>query len=101
MTDKNSLLLGFTLGCVVPVLGFVAVEFLFQAFTDAGWMDAVSSETAGRRLRTTALIAICSNLIPFQIAKNRRWDETMRGIVFPTLIYVVAWIWKFYNELFV
>lgn len=100
MTDKNSLLLGFTLGCIVPVLGFVAVEFLFQTFTEAGWIDAVSSESAGRRLRTIALIAICCNLIPLQIAKNQKWDDTMRGIVFPTLIYVVAWIWKFHNELF-
>lgn len=100
MTDKNSLLIGFVLGCIVPVLGFVLVEFLFQTGTDAGWIDAVTQETAGRRLRTTALIAICCNLIPFQIAKKERWDETMRGIVFPTLIYVIGWIWKFHSELF-
>lgn len=100
MSDKNSFIVGFALGCIVPVAGYVFVDFIFSIFTDMGWIDAVSPASAGRRFRTIALIAICSNLIPFNIAKNKRWDDTMRGIVFPTLIYVAAWIWKFYSELF-
>ncbi len=100
MSDKNSFVVGFALGCIVPVAGYTLVDFLFTSFTQAGWIDAVSPSSEGRRFRTIALIAICSNLIPFNIAKNQRWDDTMRGIVFPTLIYVAAWIWKFYGELF-
>ncbi len=100
MIDKNSLVFGLVLGCIVPVLGFVVVEFIFNLMTQFGLMAEVSSSSSGRRFRTLTLIAICTNLIPFNIAKNRKWDDTMRGIVFPTLIYVGAWILKFYGELF-
>lgn len=100
MIDKNSLVFGLVLGCIVPVLGFVFVEFIFNLMTQFGLMAEVSSSSSGRRFRTLTLIAICTNLIPFNIAKNRKWDDTMRGIVFPTLIYVGAWILKFYAELF-
>ena len=100
MIDKNSLVFGLVLGCIVPVLGFVVVESIFNLMTQFGLMAEVSSSSSGRRFRTLTLIAICTNLIPFNIAKNRKWDDTMRGIVFPTLIYVGAWILKFYGELF-
>jgi hypothetical protein len=100
MIDKNSIIFGLLLGAIVPVGGFVLTEFIFNTLTDLGIMDKVSSSTAGRRFRTLALIAICYNLIPFNICKNYRWDETMRGIIFPTLIYVGAWVYKFYGELF-
>jgi len=100
MIEKNSVLSGLVLGCIVPVLGFIVVEFIFNIMTQYGLMAEVSSSSAGRRFRTLTLIAICTNLIPFNIAKNRKWDETMRGIVFPTLIYVGAWVYKFYGELF-
>jgi hypothetical protein len=100
MIDKNSLLTGLVLGCIVPVFGFIIVEFIFNLLTQSGLMAEVSASTAGRRFRTLALIAICTNLVPFNIAKNRKWDNTMRGIVFPTLVYVGAWILKFYGELF-
>ena len=100
MIDKNSLIFGLVLGCIVPVVGFVVVEFIFNQSTLFGLMSEVSSSSSGRRFRTLTLIAICTYLIPFNIAKNRKWDDTMRGIVFPTLIYVGAWIFKFYGELF-
>ena len=101
MIERNSVLTGFVLGCIVPVLGFLAVEFIFNALTDAGVISQVNAYTAGRRMRTISLLAICSNLIPFNIAKNRKWDQTLRGIVFPTLIYVGAWLYKFAGELFI
>jgi len=100
MIDKNSLVFGLVLGCIVPVAGFVFIEFIFNQMTQFGLMADVSSSTSGRRFRTMTLISICSNLIPFNVAKNKKWDDTMRGIVFPTLVYVGAWIYKFYGELF-
>jgi hypothetical protein len=100
MIEKDSLLLGLVLGVIVPVLGFVAIEFIFNTLTSMGLMDEVSASTGGSRFRTLIVLAICCNLIPFNIAKNRKWDQTMRGIVFPTLIYVGAWIYKFYGVFF-
>jgi hypothetical protein len=100
MIDRNSILTGLVLGAIVPVFGFLIVEFIFNTLTQFGLMEVVSSSSSGRRFRTLLLIAICCNLIPFNIAKNRRWDDTLRGIIFPTLIYVGAWIYRFYGELF-
>ena len=100
MMDKNSIVTGLVLGCIVPVLGFIVVQFIFDTLTQFGLMAEVTAFFEGRRLRTLALIGICFNLIPFNISKNNRWDQTMRGIVFPTLIYVGAWLFRFYSELF-
>ena len=100
MMDKNSIVTGLVLGCIVPVLGFIVVQFIFYTLTQFGLMAEVTASSEGRRLRTLALIGICFNLIPFNISKNNRWDQTMRGIVFPTLVYVGAWLFRFYSELF-
>ncbi|MBK8054172.1 MAG: hypothetical protein IPK35_13105 [Saprospiraceae bacterium] len=97
--EKNSLLMGLVLGCITPVLGFVVVEFLFEQMTVWGIMDEVTSSSASKRFRTTALIAICTVLIPFNVAVSKKWDQTVRGMVFPTLIYAGAWMYKFYMEL--
>ncbi|HRO09456.1 MAG TPA: hypothetical protein PK611_12035 [Saprospiraceae bacterium] len=99
--ERNSLLMGFVIGAITPVLGFYLIENLFDLMTQMGWMDEVSMSTGSKRYRTMALLAICCNLIPFNITKIKKWDESMRGIVFPTLIYVGAWIYTFYDQLFV
>ncbi len=99
MIEKNSVLFGLVLGCIVPVAGFIFFEFLFNTLTSLGLMDEVSVSTSGRRFRTLTLLAICTILIPFNIAIAKKWDETTRGIVFPTLIYAGAWVYKFYTEL--
>jgi hypothetical protein len=98
--DKNSLLMGFVLGAIVPVAGFYLIENIFDVLTQMGWIAEVTMSIGARRYRTMALLAICTNLIPFQIAKVKKWDNTLRGIVFPTLIYVGAWIYTFYDQLF-
>jgi hypothetical protein len=100
MLERNSIVTGLVLGCIVPVLGFLVVQFIFDTLTQFGLMEAVTASSESRRMRTLALLGICCNLIPFNICKNRKWDQTMRGIVFPTLIYVGAWIFRFYSELF-
>lgn len=100
MIDKNSVWTGLLLGAVTPVAGFIIVEFIFNLLTDMGVMAEVTAGAGSRRYRTMLLIAICCSLIPFNIAKNRKWDQTLRGIVFPTLVYVAAWLYKFYGDLF-
>lgn len=100
MLERNSIVTGLVVGCITPVLGFMLVEFIFNTLTQFGLMEEVTSSTSGRRFRTLALIGICCSLIPFNIAKNHKWDQTMRGIIFPTLVYVGAWVYRFYSELF-
>ena len=100
MLEKNSVFTGLVIGAVVPVLGFFAIEFIFDLLMKMELMEYVSGSGTSRRLRTKALIAICFNLIPLNIGRKNRWDDTMRGIVFPTLLYVGFWIYKFGAHLF-
>ena len=100
MLDKNSIFTGLVLGAIVPVLGYIVVEFIFGLLTQMGLMEYVSSSGATRRVRTLALIGICCNLIPFNISRRNKWDDTMRGIVFPTLLYVGFWLYQYGALLF-
>ena len=95
MIDKNSVFTGLVLGAIVPVLGYIVVEFIFGLLIEMGLMEYVSGSGTSRRMRTLALIGICCNLIPLNIARNRKWDDTMRGIVFPTLLYVGFWLYQY------
>jgi hypothetical protein len=97
--EKDSLLFGLVLGCLVPVLGYAVLEFIFNQLTNLGWLDEVTASTSGQRMRTLILLAICTVLIPFNIAIKNKWDNTVRGIIFPTMIYAGAWLYKFYMEL--
>ena len=85
---------GLFLGAIVPVVGYgillTIYDFLEQQLlaTDVGFAPDF-------RTRTLMLIGICLNLIPFHIYQRRRADNTMRGMVLPTVIYMGAWFWFF------
>lgn len=98
--DKDSRIFGFVIGCIVPVLAYVVLDQVFDLLTQSGVLANPSGEGINRRLRTVGLLAICANLIGFNWAKNQHYDRTMQGIVFPTIIYVAAWIYRYYNVLF-
>jgi len=99
MLEKDSVFTGIILGAIVPVVGYMAVEFIFSLLSQAGLMEYVSGGGVSRRMRTLALLGICCNLIPFNVCRRNKWDNTMRGIVFPTLLYVGGWVWKFGSQL--
>ena len=95
MLEKNSLFTGLVVGAIVPVLGYMVVEFIFSLMMQAGIMEYVSGSGISRRARTLALLGICCNLIPLNISRKKKWDNTMRGIVFPTLLYVAVWLYQY------
>jgi hypothetical protein len=98
--EKNSILMGIVLGAIVPVIGFFCLEQLFDFLSLKGVIAEAVGEGLMKRLKTVGLIAICFNLIPFEICRSKRYDETLRGIVFPTLIYVGFWVYKYSYVLF-
>ncbi len=99
--EKNSILLGIVAGILLPIIGFVVVEFLFQQMTNFGLMDSINPYTSEKRMRTLLLFALVFNLIPLHFFKNKNWLDSMRGVVFPTLIYVGYWMYKYAGSLFV
>jgi hypothetical protein len=100
MMEKNSIMTGLVLGAIIPVVGFYLMEQIVNLLATKGILAEIAGEGLMRRLRTVGLIAICFNLIPFEYCRKYRLDDTMRGIVFPTLVYVGFWIYKYYYILF-
>lgn len=97
MDFKDNILVGIVIGFITPFISWYIVQFGFDMI---GNMSARSEYGAPVwRPRTLALIALCFNLIPFQIAKVNRWDKTLRGIVFPTIILVAVWFLYYKSDI--
>jgi len=99
MNDKNTIVIGLAAGAIMPVLGFVVIEFVFETLSNFGLMDSGGTGYYSKRFRSLALFAICCNLIPLNYFKRQRWDQTMKGVVFPTLIYAGFWVYKYMSIL--
>ncbi|MEL6926677.1 MAG: hypothetical protein AAFO94_21735, partial [Bacteroidota bacterium] len=62
MLNKDSLPVGLLLGIVVPFVGYAIWLMLFEQMDSMGWLDN-SGFSENWRKRTTALLAICMNII--------------------------------------
>ncbi len=90
---------GIITGLLVPILAYGLLTLIFSLLTQAGVMDP-SGFSESWRMRTLSLLAICSNILPFNMHKNKRHNESMRGMIFPTLLFVAAWVFYFKDVLF-
>lgn len=100
MFDKNHIVLGLILGFCAPVVGYALTMMFFEGLTSMGVMDEVTGSSMAQRVRTMTLIGICANIIPFEIYRKKRFENTMRGLVFPTIIYVTIWVFMYKDVLF-
>lgn len=88
----NQPIVGLVIGLLMPLLGFVVVYFIlgqgmgFAAFADM--LRARPSEAA----KVISLSAL-ANLAPFMYFNRRRLDQTVKGIVIATILYMVAFIY--------
>lgn len=98
--ERDSLLTGLVLGAILPVLGYVFFEQLFLLLEQTQTISTANGYALIRRMRTISLLAICTNLLAFNWGKANRYDNTMRGVIFPTLIYVGFWVYKYYDQLY-
>ncbi len=88
--NKNSILVGIIVGAIIPFVGMAVLLEIWDQFESSG---IVSDEglTMNFRRRTLALIALSLNFIPFIIYNKKYYTDAMRGVVFPTVIYSIAW----------
>jgi len=87
----DSIKIGIVVGLLLPFVGFWLWKGIFELLTMVNVMDPTGFSEDWRQ-RTFALLAICMNIFPFQYHQKRRNDDTMRGLVFPTILYVVTWV---------
>lgn len=96
--SRNSFILGLVIGICVPVAAYGILLTLYD-FLDAQLLASDIGFAPEFRTRTLMLIAICTNLVPFHLYHRRRADDTMRGLIFPTIVYVGAWFYVFGRHL--
>ncbi len=99
MFNRNHILAGIILGIITPILGYFLIDAIFKLLNELGIMDPDGFSFTWRE-RTTSLLAICMNLIPFQLYKLKRFDNAMRGLIFPTIIMVAYWVYHFRHAFF-
>ena len=82
------------MGLVIPFVGYALLLTVYEQL--AAW-NFISSEglTQNFRIRTIGLLAICLNIIPFQIFKNRYYFDLLRGVVLATFLCAALWFIKY------
>jgi len=94
----DKLWIGVLVGTIVPFVLYALLLSISDALANSE-MGSANGLAYGLRTRTLALIALLSNVIPMQIFYKKHWDDAMRGMVFPTLIYSGIWFYLFGYEL--
>ena len=98
MLQKDSLPLGLLIGLLVPFVGYAVLLELYDQLASSQVISDIGM-TESFRSRTIALLALCFNLIPFSLYNKNRCYNTMRGMVFPTVILAIVWFFYFQSGL--
>ena len=89
---QDSLLNGIIAGVAVPIISFfvvMGIGKLLAAFFISNW--------SGFSLRFLCIIAIVSNLIPFQIFMRQYRNASMRGTVVVTMVLLITFLLYFWR----
>ena len=84
--NKNNLNIGIGLGLLLPLVLF-------------GVFYGVAQLGLPLKLRTLALIAICTNMILINRFRKSRAGESVRGTVLATVVLAAVWLFNFYEEI--
>jgi predicted tellurium resistance membrane protein TerC len=84
---KNNLNIGIGLGIIFPMLFFGIV------------LGITNLTSVNFKLRSVALIGLCSNMILMQIFRKNRSNESIRGVVFATIGLAAIWFIYFGQEI--
>ncbi len=88
---NNRLWVGLVWGALVPFVSYALLLVLQEQL-------ALATGKTIFQERTLLLIAICANLIPFQLFQRRRALFAMRGIIILTLVYSAVWVFLFARD---
>ena len=89
MFKKDSVLFGIALGIFIPIVSYALFLYLDEAIEAAAIPTRNGTFQGFDNLY--APLAIVLNLLPFHYFNNKRMDNAMRGVIFPTILLVIAW----------
>jgi len=85
---RNVPIVGFIVGVLCPVIGFMIVYLMWFRGRDMG--SVVSMLMHDKRLAPKVLtLSLLANLIPFVYCNTKRLDFAMKGIVIATMLYAL------------
>lgn len=90
----DRLWVGILSGFVLPTIWYFLMLAIYDSLEQAGVIPEMSM-TGDFRQRTSALVAICFNIILLQIFRVRYMYRAMQGVVFPTVVLVGVWLYFF------
>lgn len=99
LLEKNNLPFGLAIGFVSPIIGLAAVYLIFGLMTQLGIMDEAGS-AMGHRIRTMAILAICTNILWIRKMNQAFTSQTLRGIIIATMILSAIWFFQYYDTLY-
>ncbi len=97
--NKNAIWAGLVAGIVLPFIGYAVFMLIFEQLESWG----ISNDDGLGELfreRTSLVVAICLNLILMRYYRKKMYYQSMRGIIFATLIGAALWMILFFNTLF-
>lgn len=98
MFSTDSIPFGIIMGLAFPIVAYAILLMLNDAIYD--WeLIPVGNNFFQFSEKLLVTVAVCSNIIPFQYFKRNWTDNSMRGIIFPTLFYVGLWIYTYFGQL--
>ncbi len=99
MIRKNTFRTGLLWALVLPLLGFGLFFGLFNLLEQLGAVSEAGFRPLFRE-RTSALVGIALNAVLMNYYNRLRFTEAMRGVVVPTVLYVVVWVILFGKTVF-
>ncbi len=91
---KDSLWFGIAAGILVPAAVYALLLTIYTLMDSMGIFSDVGF-AEDFRIRTLALFAICSNLVLTQRFQKAYQSETIRGILFASMLLVIIWFFIF------
>lgn len=98
MRQYDKLIYGILIAIIVPIISYGIFLFLYEQLDNFNILNG-DGMAPNFRERTIGLLAIISNVVPMHFANKKHYTDLMRGIVFPTLIYVAIWMYQYGFEL--
>lgn len=86
---RNLPVLGFIIGIIMPLIGYLVV---FLVLGQGQSLGQFSANMAGNHpnLAKVLSLSILANLLPFIYYTNKRLDLTARGIFIATMLYALV-----------
>ena len=91
MLNKNKIVIGIIAGLVIPFIAYAIILLGYDFADSQGWFSQ-SNVSENFRARTIGILAISANIITINFFKRKRLDNSMRGVVIATAIYIIVWL---------